>query len=327
MEGNKTNNLISVIVPAYNRQDDIGRCIDSILAQRNVLVEIIIIDDGSVDDTLKICNSYAERYSFIHVYHTENRGLSDARNFALDKVNGDYILFLDSDDEITNDALSRLLNASLETGADMVVGKYATVYTDGTRSEAKIPECYHDRLVSEKEFWDIVSTDGLVSGVSVCMKLYKAYLWSELRFPKGCRIHEDEWILHKYVSNCKKIYVLDYAFYIIYEHAVGQGITKGQFQFKHLTGADARLDRIYYQLDNGFYDAALYTFGFGTRILLHGNMTLNDEKSKIEIRRLYGEYKKLVPRLIKHVDIKNKIRLQIFMINLNLYGKVRSLFR
>jgi hypothetical protein len=100
-----------------------------------------------------------------------------------------------------------------------------------------------------------------------------------------------------------------------------------EFQYKHLSGADARLERIRYLIWKGFFAAALYNFGFGSRILLNGVKHLDDSKSKQEINRLYLEYKKIVPILMKHVDTKNRLRLSLFNMDLRTYGKVRSLFR
>ncbi|MCR4652506.1 MAG: glycosyltransferase [Eubacterium sp.] len=323
----KKQQLVSVIIPVFNREKKVVRCIESVLRQKNVSVEILIVDDGSTDATLRVCRAYEEMYDHIHVYHKENGGPSSARNYGLDHMRGEYVMFLDSDDELTEDAIEKLLNASVIYDADMVIGKYAEVYADGTRIPPEIPSKYLDRLVTERQFWEIAALDGVVVGVSVCCKLYKARVWYGLRFPENFRIHEDEWMLHRYVSKCNRIYMLDHLFYLLHLHESDEGVMYGKFEFKHLAGADARLDRIRYLIWKGYYDAALYNFGFGGRILLNGVKKLDDQKSKKEIERLYMEYKKLVPILKKYVDTKNKFRLALFDFDLKAYGKVRSFLR
>ena len=92
--------LISIIVPVYNVENYLKECIDSILRQEFRDYEIILVDDGSKDDSGKICDEYGKKYSFISVIHKKNGGLSDARNFGLKIAKGEYILFIDSDDYI-----------------------------------------------------------------------------------------------------------------------------------------------------------------------------------------------------------------------------------
>lgn len=320
----KKQQLVSVIIPVFNREKKIVRCIESVLRQKNVSFEVIIVDDGSVDSTLKVCHAYEDMYDQIHVYHKENGGMASARNFGLAHMRGEYVMFLNSDDELAEEAIEKMLNASVIYDADMVVGRYMEGHADGTRIRPDFPSKYANKMLTERQFWEIVALDGIHVGTSVCTKLYKARIWRALRFPEKYRVHEDEWILHRYVSRCNRIYMLDHAFLV--EHVDESG-EEEEFQYKHLSGADARLERIRYLIWKGFFAAALYNFGFGSRILLNGVKHLDDSKSKQEINRLYLEYKKIVPILMKHVDTKNRLRLSLFNMDLRTYGKVRSLFR
>lgn len=99
--------LVSIIVPVYNTETYLNQCIDSILAQTYHNLEIIIIDDGATDNSADICESYSD--SRIIVYHTENRGLSAARNYGIDKSHGEYIYFVDSDDWIDADLIEKAM--------------------------------------------------------------------------------------------------------------------------------------------------------------------------------------------------------------------------
>ena len=119
--------MISVIVPVYNVEKYLRQCLDSIVAQTYRDLEIILVDDGSIDASGAICDEYAVRDSRIKVVHQPNRGLSSARNTGLDLVSGEYTFFIDSDDWIHEKALERLLLAQAKTNADLVLCNYQRV--------------------------------------------------------------------------------------------------------------------------------------------------------------------------------------------------------
>lgn len=110
---NKNNVLVSIIIPAYNTGEYIHRAIESSLRQTHNNVEIIVVDDGSEDDTLEVARSYAERDSRVRVFHKENGGVSSARNRGICESHGEYITFLDSDDWFEDSAVEYLLDAQM----------------------------------------------------------------------------------------------------------------------------------------------------------------------------------------------------------------------
>ena len=111
------NNIkVSVIIPVYNSEKFICRCVDSVLNQTYKNLEIFLIDDGSPDNCPKICDEYAKKDERIRVFHNENGGASVARNFALEKMNGDYVIFIDSDDYIKAEMIETMLNKIQEMG-------------------------------------------------------------------------------------------------------------------------------------------------------------------------------------------------------------------
>ena len=113
--------MISVIVPIYQTERYLPRCIDSILAQSFRDFELLLIDDGSKDNSGAICDWYARQDSRVRVFHKENGGISDTRNFGLDHAKGDYIAFVDSDDYIGHDYLKILMEMAVENDADMTI--------------------------------------------------------------------------------------------------------------------------------------------------------------------------------------------------------------
>lgn len=117
----KEKPLISILVPCYNAETYLQQCLDSIIGQTYSNLQIVLIDDGSLDNTWNILNGYAERDSRIEIYHQDNHGVAYTRNQLLDKIKGEYFLFIDSDDWIECDMVEFLLCRAQENGADMVV--------------------------------------------------------------------------------------------------------------------------------------------------------------------------------------------------------------
>lgn len=128
----KKNNIseqmpqISIIVPVYNSDKCLRRCINSVLSQSFRAWELLLVDDGSTDGSGRICDEYVEKDKRIHVKHKTNSGVSDTRNVGIDIAKGEWIFFLDSDDEIYEDTLTTMVKWSV--GADLVVGTFKNVY-------------------------------------------------------------------------------------------------------------------------------------------------------------------------------------------------------
>ena len=118
------NPTVSIIVPVYNAQRTLRRCIDSVLNQTFSDFELLLVDDGSKDESGEICDSYALRDERVKVFHIENSGVSAARNVALDRARGEYLQFLDSDDWITADATQQFVRAARKYDCDMVISDF-----------------------------------------------------------------------------------------------------------------------------------------------------------------------------------------------------------
>ena len=112
--------LISVIVPCYNVEEYLPKCIESILNQTYRNLEILLVDDGSPDNCGRICDEYAAKDSRIRIIHKKNGGLSDARNAALDVMTGEYVTFIDSDDYVSDDYVEYLYKIIKESGVKIV---------------------------------------------------------------------------------------------------------------------------------------------------------------------------------------------------------------
>ena len=126
--------MVTVIVPAYNMEKYLARCLDSLLAQSYTDLEILVIDDGSKDRTYEIAERYAGKDGRIKAFHKENGGVSSARNLGIEKATGEYILFMDPDDLIEADSVEVLVR-SMESGADLVSCQYSRWTDDGQQLE------------------------------------------------------------------------------------------------------------------------------------------------------------------------------------------------
>ena len=145
---------ISVIVPVYNVEKYLNRCVDSILAQTFRDYEIILVDDGSPDASPKICDDYAAKYDFIRVIHKENGGLSSARNTGIKVAQGKYLMFLDSDDYLDKVCLDSLMNGRDSNDVDLIIGSIVYAYENNC---TKIFQKKRDSiLISKKNFAEIL---------------------------------------------------------------------------------------------------------------------------------------------------------------------------
>ena len=170
--------LISVIIPVYNVELYLRRCVDSVINQTYKLLEIILVDDGSTDSSGKICEEYSKTDNRIKVIHKTNGGLSDARNAGIEICKGDYITFVDSDDWIDPDLVKHLYDIIVKFNADISIGMYKKVYDN----------FINDKCI--KEFYNVYEYAGTKAleelyvhrsfGVHACGKLYKRNLFDTL---------------------------------------------------------------------------------------------------------------------------------------------------
>lgn len=143
------NPTVSIIVPIYNAEAYIRRCVDSILRQEYTDFELFLVNDGSTDSSGTICDEYAAADSRIHVIHKENTGVSDTRNVAIDQAQGTYLQFLDSDDWITPDATKLLVRAATEHDCDMVIADFYRVVGERVSHKGDIED---DGVLTREEF-------------------------------------------------------------------------------------------------------------------------------------------------------------------------------
>lgn len=181
--------LISVVVPIYNRESTLRRCVDSALRQTYENIEVILVNDGSSDNSENICREYAKTDSRVQVISKENGGLSSARNAGIDKSRGEYIFFIDSDDWIDPDTLEVLVKAALKEDADVTNCCFYFNYPDSTEYSRASEEKHivNDRRALVK--WLLA---GGFDANSAGGKLIKKSVFENLRFDESCDFCEDD---------------------------------------------------------------------------------------------------------------------------------------
>ena len=202
--------LISVIVPVYNVEDYLDQCMESIVGQTYPHLEILMVDDGSTDNSGTLCDQWAERDQRIRVIHQENGGLSAARNTALDAMSGELVIMVDSDDVLHPDAVSILLQAIQAHHADVAIGSF--VVFDGM--DANWPTITSEKTVrhydSQAALKAIYYQDKLTN--SSCWRLFKASLFNDVRYPVG-KYYEDLAIVYPLYKKCNLVVGIDDAVY------------------------------------------------------------------------------------------------------------------
>ncbi len=201
--------MISVIIPMYNAEKYVGKCLNSLLRQTYKDLQIIIVNDGSKDNSQAICEEFAKQDKRITLINTENRGAGSARNTGIEAAKGEYISFIDSDDYVCDNYYERLLKMIEQTKADIAIGRYQRISEHDEMqfvNSGEIKECTNmeELLVLYGE-----DEDKYINAVLVTNKLFKRELFEEnVRFPIR-RLIDDEFIIYKLIYKSQKIVYTD----------------------------------------------------------------------------------------------------------------------
>ncbi len=190
--------LVSIIVPAYNVEKYLNRCLDSICSQSYKNIEVILVDDGSVDGTPQLCDVWGEKDERIVVVHQSNKGQCGTRNTALDIMKGDYLMFVDSDDYIRYDMVEKMLDVAEKNSLDFVRAAYMDVSSteDGelTDDEDTGEEFIFSRKQIIENFLTAPYSRRKCFTAIMWSALYKSHLFKNIRFPEGL-IYEEGFVL------------------------------------------------------------------------------------------------------------------------------------
>lgn len=319
--------LISVIVPVYNVAPYLPRCVNSILNQTYGKLEILLVDDGSTDDSGRICEEYAKKDTRIRVLHKENGGLSSARNAGLDAASGRYIGFVDSDDWIEPEMYAQMLALMRESHAQVVVaGRYDV---DGASGEKVIGLCPQRQMcVSGEELagriflWDHCDS-------SACDKLYCRELFEGIRYPEG-KTCEDVPVTYRLALKAQRAVLCDQPFYNYFHRSgsisKGAKITEKTFHYSQHTAV------ILEDIQKNHPNIAAQAEFLRVHSLYH--ILLRLDHASPEIRRTYREeYRHARRELSKHWKfilscpwLTKQQRITNVLLILNLYHLLRPVF-
>lgn len=278
---------ISIIVPVYNVELYLRRCIDSILNQTFTDFELILVDDGSPDSSGKICDEYAESDERIKVIHKKNSGPASARNTGLDVANGEWITFVDSDDWINKEYLEKLYNSCKNNGVD--ISTCGFFQTEGNEIEIERQK-FNIKLYNPEDLW----IENQLRATVPWGKLYKKDLWSKIRFPVG-KFAEDEYTIYKVLFQCKKIAHSEAELYYYFVNL--NSITKSEWSLKWLDAVEAIGQQLKYFKKHKFERAEELTIRVYENVIdrnckqTENKYIKENKKLKKLKRRLYINYK------------------------------------
>ena len=209
--------LISVIIPVFNAEKYLKKCLDSILNQDCENVELLLVDDGSTDNSGSICDFYAQRYSNVFAYHKKNNGSASARNYGLSLAQGDYISFVDADDYVNRNYYNILLNLALRYGADIVQCDYITVQgVDEESGEIQITIDDCSNRITEYKNIEVLrmfcNKKTYIKEAVLWNKIYKKELFDGLKFPENKYV-DDELLMCQILYRATKIIDVDLKLY------------------------------------------------------------------------------------------------------------------
>ena len=240
--------LLSIIVPVYDVERYLPKCIDSILAQTITDFELILVEDGSPDNCPALCDAAAAKDARIRVLHQKNGGLSAARNAGLDAARGEWIGFVDSDDYIAPEMYEALYKAVQSTGADLALCDYAEVDETG----ALCPPMHislAEQVFTGRELLKN-ATDTMIQ--PAWNKLYRRAIFAQLRYPEG-KLNEDLFLIPEVCLQIQKAVVVSKALYYYVQR--GGSIMSGNKTLRHFDAAEAAQRYWDCLVENGAYDA------------------------------------------------------------------------
>lgn len=320
--------VVSIIVPVYNAEKTIGRCIESILSQTFRDFELILLDDGSTDSSGAVCDGFAVEDDRIRVIHKENSGVSDTRNLGITLARGEYLQFLDSDDWITPDATGLFMRSAVENQADMVIADFYRVIGERVSQKGAIED---DGLLDRAAFAACMMKNPADFYYGVLWnKLFKRSIIEEHQLKMDASISwcEDFMFNLEYIRHVKSIYVLKVPVYY-YVKTKGSLVSQGNSVKKTI-----QMKRMVFTYYNDFYkdifseeeyekrrmqiyrfliDAA--TDGTIPLPILPGSFRLGDERTNVSEGVETGEgfnfeiyrEQKLWEKLLDAVALKNEL--------------------
>ena len=319
------NSLISVIVPIYNVEKYLDRCVDSIINQTYKNLEIILVDDDSPDNCPQMCDDYAKKDSRIKIVHKENGGLSDARNAGMKVATGEYVSFIDSDDYISLDFYETLLETIVDNDSDIVECGVVKFYEDNNFDE------YSDDL-KVTNYDTLYALDGLINEnpfkQHVWNKLYKSNIALDIPYAGG-KLNEDEFWTYQIFGKAKKVTRINKTMYYYFQR--GSSIMGNGYNIRRLDALEGKMNR------QAYIEKNFPTLATKAKVDLYGScmfayqsvlkfMSGNDKKKAGKIIKDYKNRCKLTNDEINNVDDSSRKYYKLAKLNFYLCCKMKAIF-
>ena len=318
------NDLISVIVPIYNVEKYLPECIESIINQTYKNIEIILVEDGCIDNCGQICDEYAKKDDRIKVVHKNYSGVSGARNAGLDHAKGKYISFVDSDDYINEQYLEKLYNAIIKNNTKIAQCNFIRVddnkneiYRRGYKGNLKIKTGYD--MIKD------IYIDKCWENIIIWNKLYYKDLFDEIRYPIG-KIHEDDFVTPKILYSVDRVAIVEE---YLYNYRKNQNSIMGKnFKVERLDKIEAYEERLKFFEENSekeLYELTMKTY-LGEIRECYIKTRAYIENSKNVQKELVIKYKNNYKRALncKYIDITSKFKMSIFYISPKLHYVIKQ---
>ena len=301
--------LLSIIVPVYDVENYLQKCIDSILAQTLTDFELILVDDGSPDNCPALCDAAAAKDARIRVIHQKNGGLSAARNAGLDVARGEWIGLVDSDDYIAPEMYEKLYRAVQQTGADFALCDFAEVDEAGAPSNARTHGVITQQIFTERE---LLQSAYLTMMLLAWNKLYRRAIFAQLRYPVG-KLNEDIFVSPDICLQAQKAVVVPEALYYYVQRSGSiMGKTK---TLCHYDAAEAAQRYWNCLVENRVYEtlpaAAKYTFVTVNKIYWALPLALRKAPRSKEMRKMQFA---VVRETRRYCAVPLKLRLQSWLL-------------
>lgn len=319
------DSLISVIVPIYNVEKYLDRCVDSIINQTYKNLEIILVDDGSPDNCPQMCDDYAKKDSRIKVVHKENGGLSDARNAGMKVATGEYVSFIDSDDYISLDFYETLLQTMIDNDSDIVECSVVKFYEN-----EKFVEYNDDLKVTNYDTLD--GLEGLINEnpfkQHVWNKLYKTNIALDIPYAVG-KLNEDEFWTYQIFGKAKKVTRINKTMYYYFQR--GSSIMGNGYNIRRLDALEGKMNR------QAYIEKNFPTLATKAKVDLYGScmfayqsvlkfMTGNDKKKAGKIIKDYKNRCKLTNDEINSITDSSRKYYKLAKFNFYLCCKMKAIF-
>lgn len=315
---------VSIVVPVYNVEDYLKYCVDSLINQSYKNIEIILLDDGSTDDSGRICDEYAQEDDRVRVLHIENGGLSNARNTGVNVASAEWVIFIDSDDYYDRRTVEYLVQLQKKYAVDLVATSVIEVRDfqsdDFIGSLTDIDSLKLDRYTALKEMFY-----GNIVGTHPGGKLYKKEILMKFPFPKGM-IYEDLAVSFEHIGACNEIAV---GYINLYKYYRRPGsIVNSSYSDKFLDFYKAiELNREYverdYPNDQEMKKALTVRYVFKGLHVVHALLGSQMYEQVNKIRKEYRRYWKDI-LINSHITRKNKLKYLLLLLSPHLYQKVRA---